>query len=283
RGEARTERCSARVCSSSFSSAVRVAAVSRLESAGSFSAVSMTARTSPTAATSPRGIKMRASLPVTGASISNTAFSVCTSTRTSPWLIQSPSDRCQNTMRLSCTSSEVWGSRTSTCFANGIPPLLLLFHQFHHGIENRLGTGNDPLFEVPAVRDRHVGNSQTANRCLQVVHGFFSGQGRYFGGYTVRAVIFVDDNQSMRFTDRLKDRLPVQGNQGAKVDHFCFDSLFRQPIRRLQGIVGHHLERNDGHILARSNHLGFTEGNRIGRFGDGTDGGVDWVHPAQSL
>src|ERR687893_642511 len=207
--------------------------------------VAISASTVPTSTVSPTGTTISCSRPAAGASTSVSILSVEMAAMTSSASTQSPTCFFHSTTVPSATDTPIWGIVTSTY----VSVLEELTACLPHIVDLR----EHGLLERRRERDRHVRRRHAHDRPVEVLPRALGDQGRDLGARRAGLVGFVDDHDLARLAHGAQDRLLVERDERAQVEHLDAPVEVR---RRLERGVHHRAVGDHGQIGAFTRHAG---------------------------
>src|SRR5574341_1811701 len=137
----------------------------------------------------------------------------------------------------------------------------LLSQHLPDGCHDVCHLGKDVLLQRRAEGDRDISRRHPAHRRIQMVEDLLGDPGCHLGAKGARLRRLFHDHDPVRFLDRGKDRLFVEGCQASRIHHLCRNSVLALPVRRLQGLVNHPAGSDDCHIRATALDICLAERN----------------------
>src|SRR4029078_4383280 len=173
--------------------------------------VAIRAITVPTSTVSPTPTMISATRPLAGDSTSVSILSVEIAAMISSASIQSPTCFFHSTTVPSATDTPIWGIVTSI----RVSILEELTARLPHVVDLR----EHGLLQRRGERDRHVRRGDADDGAVQVLPRALGDQRRPRRARRARLVGLVDDHDLARLADALEDRLLVERDQRAQVEH----------------------------------------------------------------
>src|SRR5260221_3434766 len=179
--------------------------------AASSLSTSSTRSSAPTRTLSPGPPVIARTRPARGEGISTVALSVMTSTNGSSSATAEPTATCQPT-----TSASAMPSPTSGSLNTKRPTSAL--HRPAEALRDPPGAA--AIFPLQLMRVRCIPAGNPHDGCLKAVEAVLLDERRQFGAKAARAGGFVDDCAPSSLSDGGHDRVNVDRDQRAQVDHF---------------------------------------------------------------
>src|SRR6202166_1813162 len=139
----------------------------------------------------------------------------------------------------------------------------LVPRQLFRDVENFLGVRQKIFFQRRRIGNGSIERGHPQQRSVQVTESFFTKYGGNFAGDSARFGVLMNDQAAVGFLHRFQDGLFIQRQKGAQVNHFCFDAFFSQSVRSFQRSMHHGRVGNNGQVLSRAPHDGFTDGHGV--------------------
>src|SRR5829696_8163603 len=190
-----------------------------------FASVAIRASTVPTSTVSPTCTWISCSRPLAGDSTSVSILSVEIEAITSSASTQSPTCFFHSTTVPSATETPIWGIATSTTTPVSV------FEELTARLLDVVALGEHRLLERGREGDRHVGGGDAYDGAVQVLPAPLGDQRRDLGAGGAGLVGLVDDHDLRGLAHRLEDRLLVERDQRAQVEH-----LDRGAVEILSGL-----------------------------------------------
>src|SRR6476619_1062784 len=125
-----------------------------------------------------------------------------------------------------------------------------------------LRADHEPLLQDVVVRDAgHVRSGDPGHRPVEVVERLLGDDRGHLRAVAAEPVVFVDDHALAGLADRVEDSLLVEGPERPEVDHLDADPVVGDPVRGLEGVMGHQAVGAHGDLGAGVGHLRLAEGH----------------------
>src|SRR4051794_25044264 len=203
-----------------------------------FASVAIRAITVPTSTVVPTSTRISCSRPVAGDSTSVSILSVEIEAMISSAWTQSPTCFFHSTTVPSATETPIWGIVTSIYVS--------VLEELTHSLPDIVHLRKHRLLERRRERDRHVRRRDADDRAVEVLERALGDQRRDLCARRARLVGLVDDHDLARLADALEDRLLVERDQRAQVEHLDAVELGG----RLERGVDHRAVGDHGEIRA---------------------------------
>src|SRR3954465_6926890 len=218
----------------------------------------MEASTVPTSTAAPTSPAIAATRPVAGDGPSVSTLSVEISTIASSASTQSPTRLRHSTIVPSATDTPICGMFTSTVVVlvreELTASLLHVVHLREH----------DPL-ERRAERARNVRRGHAHHGTIEVLERLLRDQGTHLGAHATGAVGLVEHHHLARLAHRCEDRLGVERDERAEVDHLHRRAV--DVVGRLQRDAHHRAVRDRREVCALARHARMPERRLVAPLG----------------
>src|SRR4051794_13811535 len=204
----------------------------------------MRASTVPTSTVVPTSTTTSDSRPAAGDGTSVSILSVEMSTIGSSYSTQSPGCLRHATIVPSDTDTPICGMTTSMVTA------ALVLEELTRGLLHPVDARQQRLLERRRKRDRHVGRRDAADGSVEVLERAVGDERRDLGAGGARRVRLVDDEHLARLAHRGEDRLLVERDERAQVEHLDRGAV--EVLGRLERGVDHRAVRDDREVGAGS-------------------------------
>src|SRR5690348_1920577 len=125
--------------------------------------------------------------------------------------------------------SPIWGMMTSVAISS------LLENSISSQLARRgqhiIFVRQKALFERRRKRNRRIFGGNAQNRAVEILERAFASDRGDFSGDAASFCVFVNDEQLVRLLHGLQNRVFVQRQQSAQVDHFCVDAFLGEFFR----------------------------------------------------
>src|SRR5215213_9472500 len=222
-----------------------------------FASVAIRAITVPTSTVVPTSTRISRTRPLAGDSTSVSILSVEIEAMISSASTQSPTSFFHSTTVPSATDTPIWGIATST--------VVSVLEELTARLLDVVDLGEHRLLERGRERDRHVGRRDAHDRPVQVLPAALGDQGGDLGARGAGLVGLVDDHDLGGLADRREDRLLVERDERAQVEHL--DRRAVEVLRRLERGVDHRTVGDHGELVALARDPG-GERRLVGSLGD---------------
>src|SRR5579862_4149165 len=139
----------------------------------------------------------------------------------------------------------------------------LVFCQVARGSGNFFRVGQKALLKRRRIRHRRIERGDARDGPIQILESAFADKRRDFSGDAARARVFVNDQELVGLFHRREDRVAIERQKRAQVNHFGVDSLFRQHFGGFHGRMHHRRVAQDGEVLTFAPHRRFANRNRV--------------------
>src|SRR6266581_1849364 len=180
------------------------------------------------------------STPAAGAGISASTLSVEISNSGSSRSTLSPGFFSHLVMVPSKMLSPIWGITISTAMIALLFSLKSLIpRQFLRGRKNFFRVGQEIFFQRGRIGHGRIERGHTHQRPIQILERLFKQDRGDFASNSAGLCVFVNHEAFVRLLDRIQNRLFIEGQQRAQIDHFRLDAFLRQRVRRFKRSVHH--------------------------------------------